>query len=139
MTVTKAPGYAAMFGEQPVEGAAPGSTGNGKRPKAQIWLNAGYSIGEPGTEEYRFVSLPVGIPLDASDAIEIKSSNTEFASFQSARNGLLDLVMAKAADLKPGEDCMVNLQLQLRRINDPVVAPSSAAGENQFVPADLTI
>lgn len=133
-----APSYDRMFGNG-ATAEAPTDGGKAKRPKAQVWLNAGYETGEAGTDSYKFVSLPVGIPIDLNDAIEIKSSNTDYAEFQSARNGLLEMVAARAAELKPGEEAFVNLKLQLRRINDTPVAPSSEAGVNRFVPADLKI
>ena len=88
--------------------------------KAEFWLNIGYGVEVPveggGTEE-RFVSLPQGIPLDTQEHVAVKGKNVEWKAFQAARNGLLDQIMAVAQQLEPGEDRILNLQIQLRRVN----------------------
>jgi len=88
--------------------------------KAEFWLNIGYGVEVPveggGTEE-RFVSLPQGIPLDTQEHVAVKGKNQEWKAFQAARNGLLDQIMAAAQSLEPGEDKILNLQIQLRRVN----------------------
>ena len=102
------------------------------KPKAQFWLNIGYEsevIDEDGTP--RFVSLPSGIALDTQDYVEAKSRNADFQNFQNSRNDLLDQIMAHAAKLAAGEACILNLQIQLRRVNDDVVATPS--GSNPFI------
>lgn len=119
--------------------AASSSTGTRRDlPKAKAWLNIGYTVpvrvqdGEEVREETRFVSLPVGIPLDTMDEIQITSRNTEFAQFQAARNGLLSELKAAAEALQPGEERIINLQIQLRHVNDAVTAPA-ADETNPFV------
>ena len=62
--------------------------------------------------------------------IEIKSRNPQFAAFQSARNDLLEQVKARGAELQPGEEIVIggengSLAIQLRHVNDPVVAPAA--------------
>lgn len=102
------------------------------KPKAQFWLNIGYDSGvvdEDGTS--RFISLPLGIPLDTQDHLPTNSRNNEFAAFQSARNDLLDQILAHAAKLTPGEGCILNLQIQLRRVNDEAAPIDN--GVNPFV------
>ena len=111
------------------------------RPKAQVWLNIGYDVEvevrDPQTgamhTETRFISLPVGIPLDTMDKLPTNSSNQEFAALQAARNSLLDQLIAKANSVSPGESVNVNLQVNLRRVRDET-APIAAA-ENPFVRA----
>jgi hypothetical protein len=101
------------------------SLGNGRqnqddRPKSQFWLNIGYPVDYDmgdGTTEVRFVSLPTGIPLDGQEKLPTNSKNEQFAAFQSARNLLLEQLMAIASQLKPGEEKTINLQVQLRRVN----------------------
>lgn len=110
-------------------------------PKAQTWLNIGYEFGEPGTEAYRFISPPMGIPLDTMKPIDIRSRNAEFAQFQAAQNDLLAQLQAEAAKLAPGESLVVRnpnspLCIQLRRVNDPVEAPAADAS-NPFALASL--
>ena len=88
------------------------------KPKAQFWLNIGYDSGvvdDDGTS--RFISLPQGIPLDTQEHVAVKGKNQEWKAFQAARNGLLDQIMAAAQSLEPGEDKILNLQIQLRRVN----------------------
>lgn len=90
------------------------------KPKAQFWLNIGYAVEVPtesGTEE-RFVSLPQGIPLDTQEAVSTKTKNKEWQAFQVARNDLLKQIMAVAEQLEPGEEHLLNLQIQLRRVTN---------------------
>lgn len=109
------------------------------RPKAQLWLNIGYDVQvevrDPETgvmhAETRFISLPVGIPLDTMDKLPTNSSNQEFAALQAARNSLLDQLIAKASSVSPGESVNINLQVNLRRVRDE--AAPIAAAENPFV------
>ena len=98
-----------------------GGKGNsGDRPKAKFWLNIGYDSGvaDESTGGTKFVSLPVGIPLDNNEKLPTNSRNAEFAAFQAARNDLMEQVMAVAGNLAPGEEKLLNLQIQLRRVND---------------------
>ena len=114
----------------------------GDRPKANFWLNIGYSLVVAGknaqgeaTQEHKFVSLPVGIPLDTTEALSVNSRNAEFAQFQAARNLLMTQILDVAKTLKPGEEKIIGgqtggLEIQLRRVNDEVAAP--AAEGNPF-------
>lgn len=91
-----------------------------EQQKAEFWLNIGYGVDVPvegGGTESRFVSLPQGIPLDTQEHVAVKGKNVEWKAFQAARNGLLDQIMAVAQQLEPGEDRVLNLQIQLRRVN----------------------
>lgn len=101
---------------------------NGDRPAAKVWLNVGFYAGEG--ENQKFVSLPQGIPLDTMEPIRVNSSNEDFRMFQSARNDLLEALLAEAANLAPGEENVVNIQVQIRRVSDEQAAP--AAGENLY-------
>jgi hypothetical protein len=110
----------------------PANSDKADLPKAQTWLNVGYEVGEPGTDEYRFVSPPMGIPLDTMKPIEIRTRNAEFAAFQSSQNGCLKQLQDEAAKLAPGESVVIRnpespLCIQLRRVNDPVEAPAADA------------
>lgn len=115
-----------------------GSTNKDNRPKAQYWINIGYTVqvkGEQGPED-RFVSLPTGIPLDTQEALPTNSRNAEFAAFQAARNNLHDQIMAAAAKLQPGEEKLLNLQIQLRRVNEET-APVAAELNPFVIPVQL--
>jgi len=101
-------------------------------PKAQFWLNVGYDSGQPQEDgTTRFVSLPQGIALDTMEPVATRSSNSDYVAFQQSRNHLLDQILAKAETLEAGESVIINLQLQLRRVNDePVDIPSV---DNPFI------
>jgi hypothetical protein len=111
--------------------SAPAANSHSDKPKAAFWLNVGYDSGVTDEEgESRFVSLPVGIPLDTQDKLPTNSRNKDFAAFQAARNDLLDQLMELAHSMEPGEERILNLQLQLRRVND--VAPEASLSDNKF-------
>lgn len=99
--------------------AKSGSATKDERPKTKFWINIGYDSGVADEQGItKFVSLPVGIPLDNQERLPTNSRNQEFAAFQAARNNLVDQIMAVAEKLEPGEEKMLNLQVQLRRINE---------------------
>jgi len=106
------------------------TTNNSDKPKAKFWLNIGYVSDvkdEDGT--FRFVSLPMGIPLDTMDAVKTRSSNPDYAMFQAARNDLLTQILEAAEGLAPGQDYVINAEggmaIQIRRILDEVAAPKT--------------
>lgn len=102
------------------------------RPKAQLWLNIGYDSGviDQETNESRFISLATGIPLDTMEALPTNSRNVEYARANAARNDLHEQIMAAAAALQPGESRMLNLQIQLRRVNEEQA--DVGTDDNQF-------
>ena len=83
-------------------------------------------------KENKFVSLPMGIPVDTQEELPTNQRSVEFAALQSARNNLLNQIMAAAKDLKPGEERNLNLEIQLRRVNEEVGSMDPTA-ENPFV------
>jgi hypothetical protein len=109
-------------------------------PKATAWLNVGYTVQvtlSDGTVEDRFVSIPVGIPLDTMEPIKITSRNVEYAQFQAAQNDLLEQLKAHAAKAAPGDAMIIPLEIQLRRVNGPATVP--AADETNPFAAKLTL
>ena len=110
-----------------------GAAGMGDKPKAQFWINVGYEVQvQAGDQvETRFVSLATGIPVDTQEKLATNSRNAEYAAFQHARNNLHDQIMEAAAALSPGEERMLNLQIQLRRVNDEM-APAEG-NDNLFI------
>ena len=109
-------------------GSTTRTNANGEFTKAQVWLNVGYQVGvevvdEQGnkSEEQRFVSLPVGIPLDTTERLK-PVQNADFNALISARNDLLDQILEAAKSLAPGEDKIIALNVQIRRVNDEAVA-----------------
>lgn len=104
------------------------NTNNSDKPKTQVWLNFGYVAAE-GTEQERFVSLPVGIPLDTTEAIQIRGQNTEHNMFTAARNDLLKQFQELGESLEPGDFHLIRMEgdlaVQIRRIDAEHAAPAA--------------
>lgn len=105
------------------------AAGKTDKPKAQFWLNIGYTALE-GTDDEKFISLPVGIPLDTQEPLPTNMSNEDFRAMRCAQNDLLAQLLAGAAQLEPGQETTINLQVQLRRVKGE--AAPIAAGENKY-------
>lgn len=120
--------------------AAPASAN--QKPSAQVWLNLGYDVevtNADGTIETRFVSLPVGIPVDTTDPVEMRGRNADYLAFTKRRNELLETLQAAAKGLKPGEETKVSgLQIQIRRVADPVTDADVNADESRYTAPALT-
>lgn len=95
--------------------AAATSTAKTDKPKAQFWLNIGY-IANEGSDDEKFISLPTGIPLDTQEPLPTNSSNADFRAMRCAQNDLLEQLIEYAQNLEPGEEGIINLQVQLRRV-----------------------
>ena len=105
-----------VFGSKPAAVAV-----SGKKPPAQYWLNIGYEAEialDNGGVEKTFINLPMGIPLDNMEEVSTTSSNQVYAAMQIAKNDLLKQLLAAGADMKSGEARTINLQIQLRKVND---------------------
>jgi hypothetical protein len=133
-TQNRAPAPTGFFaGVSPV-----GQQAKEDRPAAQYWLNIGYRVEVPTADgqgtEVKFVSLPVGIPLDTMKPLEMPRSQS-FAQLQAARNDLLEQVMKEAQKLEPGEDVVVGtgtgLEIQIRRVSGAAETPA-VDGSNPF-------
>jgi len=105
--------------------ASNGATGN-KREEAKIWLNFGYPKMIPGTDggedTETFVSLARGIPLDQVEKFDMtKQNRSTMATLRRDQNRFLDMLMAEADKLQPGEakiiclDETTNLGIEMRR------------------------
>lgn len=97
-----------------------------ERVNAQTWLNIGYTAKDANGED-KFVSLPVGIPLDTQKMLDMPRSPA-FAQLQAARNDLLEQLQQQANSLEPGEDIVIDagggLQIQLRKVSGPAETPA---------------
>ena len=115
-------------------GNAAGAAGTAPaaKPKAMLWLNAGYTttVVVDGVQEERFVNLPMGMPVDTMELLPTNSRNQEFAQFRMAQNDLLNQIMELGKSMAPGEAKTINLELQLRRVNEDVAPVPN--GENPF-------
>ena len=97
-----------------------------EKVKSQLWVNVGYSIEVEG--EQVFVSIPMGIPVDSIKELPTNTRNAEFNMLNQARNQLLADIVAASEDLESGESHVLELEVQLRRIDkepDPLPTGSS--------------
>lgn len=101
-----------------------------EKVKSQLWVNVGYSIEVEG--ESVFVSIPMGIPLDSIKELPTNTRNTEFNLLNQARNQLLADIVAASEDLEHGESHVLELEVQLRRI-DKEVDPLPNGATNPFL------
>lgn len=119
--------FAAKIADRNANAAASGARTT-EQPKAQLWLNVGYYVNSPTTENpeaQKFISLPMGIPLDTMTPAKITGTNKDFINMRSAQNELLQLLTEAGFKLPEGGDELVNLQIQIRRVNAAPVAADS--------------
>ena len=101
-----------------------------EKVKSQLWINVGYSIEVEG--EQVFVSIPMGIPVDSIKELPTNTRNAEFNMLNQARNQLLADITAASEDLESGESHVLELEVQLRRI-DKEADPLPATSNNPFI------
>lgn len=101
-----------------------------EKVKSQLWINVGYSIEVEG--ESVFVSIPMGIPVDSIKELPTNTRNTEFNMLNQARNQLLADIASAAEDLEAGESHVLELEVQLRRI-DKEADPLPTTSNNPFI------
>lgn len=83
-----------------------------EREKTEFWINVGRQVGD------QFVSLPLGVPLDNLKPVKVPGSGTknpEFRDLQQKRNKLLAQIQSIMAQLEPGEEHILKLEVQIRR------------------------
>lgn len=99
-----------------------------KPEAAQIWINVGYTVELPdGTK--KFVSFPLGIPLDQCQPVKTNSSNVDWSLFQQARNELLEQAIAFGYSLPAGEAAPIDLEVQIRHVSteaEMILLPAQA-------------
>jgi hypothetical protein len=132
------PNFDRVFGNKSTTNKVTNIESAKDRPKAQVWINVGYMVNVPvegGGTETQFVALPVGIPVDTMERHATNSQNDAFRARQQAGNDLLDKILARAAQLKPGEDVIYGevggLQIQVRRVKDDALP--IPADQNPFI------
>ena len=110
-----------------------------ERIPAKFWLNVGYEVevtGSDGSNETRFVSLPMGIALDTMQHKKPGKITTETGQIISAGNDLLDELVKAAQAIPAGGTQIVNLQIQIRHVAEQGVLPS---GDNPFSPGAVKL
>lgn len=100
------------------------------KPKSQLWINVGYSVEVNG--EQVFVSVPMGIPVDSIKELPTNTRNSEYNLLNQARNQLLQDIVSASGDLESGESHVLELEVQLRRI-DKEPDPLPAGSTNPFL------
>jgi hypothetical protein len=102
-------------------------------PKADVWMNVGYEaddVNSDGEEVKRFIGTPLGIAIDTQSPIDTSNTRSaDLAKVQTYQNQLLADLQAEAQSLAPGEERIVNLQVQMRRVKAPVSAPAATASD----------
>lgn len=107
------------------------TAGNPDQPKAQVWMNVGYE------KNGKFISIPLGLPVDTMEPVDAKGQNEEWLKQQLARNALLKAIQEKGDELEPGQEIKLNmLEIRIRRINDDKEISSE---ENEFLPDDIIL
>lgn len=136
--------FARTFG-QPDANAAAEQT-NEDRPKADVWINVGYSVAVPDTTEgakkgdtvNKFIGVPLGIALDTQREIDTsKTRSSELMEIQTYQNQLLHDLQEHAKTLAPGEEQILTLEVQLRRVNAPIEAPAADGNSAYARPAGM--
>ncbi len=89
------------------------------KPKAELWINIGYEVPDPEGIS-KFISLPLGIPLDQVKLLNTSTPNEEFNLVNQARNDLLDQLLNVANTVEPGQSKIVNLSVEVRRVSENV-------------------
>ena len=111
--------------KSPVEETAANNT----KVQPVVWMNIGFTSTDPHTGEEMFVSLPLGLGIDTMLEAKVRGSNVEYNQLVQAKNALLKQLQDAAGEMAPGEEFIINdLQIQMRRVADPVAA--GAPGDN---------
>jgi hypothetical protein len=102
-------------------------------PKADVWMNVGYEaedVNSDGETVTRFIGTPLGIAIDTQSPIDTSNTRSpDLAKVQTYQNQLLADLQAEANSLAPGEERIVNLQVQMRRVKAPVSAPAATSSD----------
>lgn len=117
----------ALFEVPASKAAAPAARGrrDTNAPAATVWLNIGYEANG------RFVSLPIGVPLDTMQMADETGSNPDWVNFRKAQNGLLKWLLGQASTLDAGgTETIDGLSLQVRKVGAPL--SDEALGENPY-------
>ena len=110
-----------------------GNNNNGnreERPSANLWMNIGVTLmveNAEGVMEKKFISLPVGIPLDTTDPMEMRGSNKAWLEQVQVKNALLAFAQKTAASLEAGNGEFIDdFKVQVFKRNDATTAPKKS-------------
>ncbi len=85
------------------------------KPQTKVWMNPGLPIA--GT----FVGVPFGVPLDTMEEVEVVGKNEDFRQLLRSKNRVLRKFQAIANKLKPGEEKVIMVPMQIRRVEEAIV------------------
>lgn len=94
--------------------------GKQERETNQVWANIGV-VRKDGEGKDVFVGLPLGVPCDGLKAKKVPGSDTDKQDYRNlviAQNAFLEAFQKHMAGLKPGQEKVLNLQVQIRRIKE---------------------
>ena len=87
--------------------------GDEERRQSKLWVNLGYKNAD-GT----FVNLPVGIPIDTMELLAVRGQSEDWVKLTHERNMLIKQLQAIGDDMEPGQEQMLPLEVQLRRVGN---------------------
>lgn len=97
---------------------------NANREQTMQWLNVGITCHVNG--EDKFVSLPLGIPLDSMEPKRYSGSNESYAEFVSAQNELIEAIKSLFQEIPQGTSKRLNSRqftLELRHAEEASTTP----------------
>lgn len=98
-----------------------------RKPTAKVWLNPGITVDFGGEDGATFVGLAQGLPVDTMDEAKTNYSNPKMRALGTAKNALKAKIMKACEGRAPGETFMINLQCQVRIVNEDSAAPAEGA------------
>lgn len=82
--------------------------------KSNLWLNVGYQSGD------KFINLPVGLPVDTMKPADARGQNEDWLRQRAAQNYLLEMLQKAGAEMEPGQEVSLKLEVRLRRTQEKV-------------------
>ena len=87
--------------------------GDEERRQSKLWVNLGYK-----NADGKFVNLPVGIPIDTMELLAVRGQSEDWVKLTHERNMLIKQLQAIGDDMEPGQEQMLPLEVQLRRVGN---------------------
>ena len=87
--------------------------GDEERRQSKLWVNLGCK-----NADGKFVNLPVGIPIDTMELLAVRGQSEDWVKLTHERNMLIKQLQAIGDDMEPGQEQMLPLEVQLRRVGN---------------------
>lgn len=98
--------------------------GDEERRQSKLWVNLGYK-----NADGKFVNLPVGIPIDTMELLAVRGQSEDWVKLTHERNMLIKQLQAIGDDMEPGQEQMLPLEVQLRRVGNELEIDSDVMKE----------